>query len=261
MALNLTQKQKSKWLILYVSVMCILICLISVLQWFELTSFQQIFYYIAQLLVLIVGIIHLIIMPKILIWINKNFWQELIVTLVILIASLISALIIYYFLKLDFVFATFICAFALPFICFHTYKFFLKIPEPIYSLWFYPVDEEMPDLDMIDTSQVQLVTFIFPRNTRDNKLVEFTSKAPINMKLGELFFYFIASYNEKYRQQPIEYLMGDNKPYGWRFYRKNKWFNRKYFFDFDSSFRQNNIRPSEFIYALRYKNLPEHDSN
>jgi hypothetical protein len=109
----------------------------------------------------------------------------------------------------------------------------------------------MPDLDMIDLSQIEVIQFVFTKNPNDSTQTNFTSKAPLNMTLGQLFFIFINDYNDKNVQHPIGYLKATREPFGWLFYRKKKLFNQKHFFDADLTFRDNGIQPNERIYAIR----------
>jgi hypothetical protein len=223
---------------------------ISLLQWTNSNQADS-YYYFAQALVFITGIGHVWLMYKILQITPGDFWKGFLITVMIMLAGTVAAAFMYYFIHLDYRFLTYILPFIIPYLCWQVYQFFFQIPAPVYKSWYYPLNEEMPDLDMIDLSQIEVVQFVFSKNPQDTTQTNFTSKAPLNMTLGQLFFIFINDYNDKNAQHPIEYLKSAQEPFGWLFYRKKKWFNQKHFFDADLSFHNNSIKPNEFIYAVR----------
>lgn len=251
MAENRITKKYGKKPFLYALILVILLGLVSLLQWTN-TNLADSYYYFAQVLVLAFGLGHILLMYKFVPQITPgDFWRGFLVTLLIMLAGTIAAVVLYYFIHLDFRFITYILPFAIPYLCWQVYRVFFQIPSPIYKSWYYPLNEEMPDLDMIDLSQIEVVQFVFAKNPQDTTQTNFTSKAPLNMTLGQLFFIFINDYNDKNIQHPIGYLKSAQQPYGWLFYRKKKWFNQRHFFDTDLSFRNNSIQPNEFIYAIR----------
>jgi hypothetical protein len=237
--------------VIYTIVLVFFLGLIGLLQWVD-SGAADTYFYFAQALALILGIVHVFLLyrfiPNVF---PSDFWKGLGVTLLLMLAGTITAAIVYYFKNLDYRFLTYILPFGLPYLVWQAFRFFFQIPSPFYKSWYYPLNEEMPDLDMIDLSQIEVVQFVFSKNPQDRTKTSFTSKAPLNMTLGQLFFIFINDYNDKNSQQPIHFLKSPDQPYGWFFYRKKKWFNQKEFLDPDLSFRNNSIQPSEFIYAYR----------
>jgi hypothetical protein len=250
MAENRVVKKYGKKPLLYALIMVILPGFISLLQWTNSNQADS-YYYFAQALVFITGIGHVWLMYKLFQITPGDFWKGFLITVMIMLAGTVAAAIMYYFIHLDYRFLTYILPFIIPYLCWQVYQFFFQIPAPVYKSWYYPLNEEMPDLDMIDLSQIEVVQFVFSKNPQDTTQTNFTSKAPLNMTLGQLFFIFINDYNDKNAQHPIEYLKSAQEPFGWLFYRKKKWFNQKHFFDADLSFHNNSIKPNEFIYAVR----------
>ena len=250
MAENRVVKKYGKKPLLYALIIVILLGFISLLQWTNSNQADS-YYYFAQALVFITGIGHVWLMYKLLQITPGDFWKGFLITVMIMFAGTVAAAIMYYFIHLDYRFLTYILPFIIPYLCWQVYQFFFQIPAPVYKYWYYPLNEEMPDLDMIDLSQIEVVQFVFSKNPQDPTQTNFTSKAPLNMTLGQLFFIFINDYNDKNAQHPIEYLKSAQEPFGWLFYRKKKWFNQKHFFDADLSFHNNSIKPNEFIYAVR----------
>jgi MFS family permease len=251
MAGILTDKQQRKGILLYGLITVIIISAISLLQWVD-TSSVDLYYYLALILALGIGILHVGLMNRFLLGpVSGHFGWGLLATILLMIAGGLGSAIVYHFIKLSYPFLTFVLVFILPFLCRETYLFFLRIPASQYKIWFYPVNEEMPDLDMIDLSQIEVVQFVFNKKPQDATQTNFTSKAPLNMTLGQLFFIFINDYNEKNSQNTIVFLDQENYPHGWLFFRKKKWFAKRRYFDPDLSFRNNAIQPNEFIFAHR----------
>ncbi|MDP4213187.1 MAG: TssN family type VI secretion system protein [Bacteroidota bacterium] len=244
-------KKYGKRSFLYALILVILLGLISLLQWSE-TSQADSYYYFGQALVLCLGAGHVLLMYKFVPPISPDdFRKGLLFTLLLMLAAALAAAVLYYFILLDYRFLTYILPFVIPYLCWQACRFFFQIPSRTYKSWYYPLNEEMPDLDMIDLSQIEVVQFVFFKNPQDTTQTNFTSKAPLNMTLGQLFFIFINDYNDKNVQNPISYLKSSGQPYGWLFYRKKKWLGQQHFFDADLSFRDNSIQPNEFIYAVR----------
>lgn len=211
------------------------------------------FYYLALLLGLIIGSLHVVFMYRFLPIQRNEFTKGLILTLLLLLGSAILSAVIYYFRGGYYSFLTGLLTFIVPYLGYQTYLFLMKIPPSSYKLWYYPINEDMPDLDMIDLSQIEVVQFVFNKKHQEVVKTNFTSKAPLNMTLGQLFFIFINDYNEKNAQNTID-LMNDQKTlFGWVFYRKGKWFSKNFFFDPDLSFRDNQIQPNEIIQVERIK--------
>lgn len=250
MAIKSVGKQLRNRTFLYGLVTIILLAATGLLGWTNITLTGN-YYYLAQALALGLGILHVILMYKFLPLNPDSFGKGFGITFLLMLLAAIALAILYYYLRLNYAFITFLFPFIIPYLCWHTYRAFTEIPPASYKVWHYPVNEKMPDLDMIDLSRIEVVQFVFNKKQQDLTQVNFTSKAPLDMSLGQLFFIFINDYNEKNAQSTIEFLNAQQQPYGWLFYRKKKWLNGRYYFDPNLTFRENIIRPNEFIYAQR----------
>jgi len=251
MGIDTVRKKIGNNLFLYGIASILLLAAAGLLQWTDVLS-SNTHFYLSLLLALCLGIIHLPLMFRYLLApVPENFWKGLGITFLLMLLGAAGAGVIYYFIKVDLLLVTFVFPFVIPYLCFYAYLFFAQIPLKVYKVWHYPVNEKMPDLDMVDLSQIEVIQFVLHRKLQASSLVNFTSKAPLDMSLGQLFFIFINDYNEKNPQTTIEFLNGQNLPSGWVFYRKNKWFNTRYYFDPELSFRKNDIRPNELVYADR----------
>jgi hypothetical protein len=244
-------KKFGKRPVLYAIILVLLLGCAGLLQWAN-TGSADTYFYFAQVLVLMLGIAHIFLMYRLVPQIRPgDFWKGLGFSVLIMLAGAGVAAIAFYFIGLDYRFLTYILPFVVPFICGQVFRFFFDIPSPVYKNWYYPLNEEMPDLDMIDLSRIEVISFVFNKHPGDATQTNFTAKAPLNMTLGQLFFIFINDYNDKNEQHPIHYLRTPGQPHGWLFYRKKKWFGRKEYLDPDLSFLDNTVQPNEFIYALR----------
>lgn len=210
------------------------------------------YYYLAQLVVLAIGVLHT--------WLEDLVFSGgaygtdragWLITLAIWLAGGIAALVVYHFFRLDYVFISCIILFPLPWVWRLTYRYFRAIPPAFYRRWHYPLEEETPDLDLIDLSQIEVLQFVLEKRSSEHRKFNFTAKAPLHMELGQLFLLFINDYNEKNSLYPIEYLDANRISQGWLFYRKRGWFRRRHYFDPSLSFRDNGVLPNELIYAIR----------
>lgn len=244
-------KKIGKAPLFYTLVLVVFLSLISLLQWTN-SLMADTYYYFSQALAFALGIGHVFLLYRYVLQIHPDdFWKGFGFTFLLMILAAIAACLAYYYIGLDYHFLTYLFSFILPFLCWQVFRFFFQIPPAVYKPWHYPLDEEMPDLDMIDLSQIEVVQFVFSKNPQDGTQTNFTSKAPLNMTLGQLFFVFINDYNDKNALQPIGYLQPAHQPFGWLFFRKKKWFGARHFFDANLSFRENGIQPNELIYAVR----------
>ncbi|NQU86525.1 MAG: hypothetical protein HQ541_12260, partial [Mariniphaga sp.] len=69
-----------------------------------------------------------------------------------------------------------------------------------------------------------VIGFEFKRQAGNENMTTFRAKAPKEMVFGKLFYYFINDYNDRNPDEKIEYLDEKDRPLGWIFYFKPKWF-------------------------------------
>ena len=238
---------------LYCIIAIIIFLLISTLQ-LAGKGFIDWSYYLAQFISLLAGILHVVIVYRYIPFLHTDeFWKGFGITVLIGCLAAIGCAVAYHFLHLDFSFLTFIFPFVIPYVCRQTYLHYFRIPLSEYKLWYYPVGVQMPDLSLIDLSQIEVIAFVFYKKIDDARQTNFTARAPLKMELGQLFFIFINDYNEKNPHDTISYLNGQNRPYGWLFYKRTGLFKRKYYFDPDLTFAENGILQNESIYGIRFQ--------
>ncbi|GHB52132.1 TssN family type VI secretion system protein [Persicitalea jodogahamensis] len=147
--------------------------------------------------------------------------------------------------------ATALVAFVFPIVAAGVYAAFLRIPPKEYKQWYYPVGQPLPDMDLLDLSRVLVIQFEFTKQADETAFTNFRAKAPVSMLLGELFFIFLNDYNDRNPDSPIAYLDAAQRPYGWTFYKKTNWYQRRRYLDPDLTFQANKVVDNETIVAVR----------
>lgn len=142
--------------------------------------------------------------------------------------------------------------FPAPFMVAMTFEMAIFIPQKKYKLWYYTEDQKLPDFDMIDFSNSLILSFEFPKRFNDNNVSNFKFKAPVNMTFCDLFYGYLNEYNDKHREQPIEYQDAGGQSYGWLFYVKtgNKW--KTVILDPHLTVSQNGIKENYIITPKRF---------
>lgn len=147
--------------------------------------------------------------------------------------------------------ATALVAFVFPIVVAGVYAAFLRIPPKEYKQWYYPVGQSLPDMDLLDLSRVLVIQFEFTKQADETAFTNFRAKAPVAMLLGELFFIFLNDYNDRNPDSPIAYLDAAQQSYGWTFYKKQVWYQRRRYLDPDLTFQANKVVDNETIVAVR----------
>jgi len=182
---------------------------------------------------------------------SKGWWFTLITSIW---GALLTLLILFYVAKprpMGLHYAWTVLFFPLPFLLHWSFESFLKIPGKEFRLWHFPESVNVPDLDMVDLSNVIVVQLIFFRNAIEKTATNFKAKAPLGMPLKDLFMIFVEDYNEKHAKSMIEYRDKDSQPHGWLFYKKAPWWRRRFYFDPNLTFRESQINDNDSIIATR----------
>ena len=148
-------------------------------------------------------------------------------------------------------FATATIPFLLPFFFWESYQAWLEIPRPEYKLWHYNPLAPPPNFARIDLSNFMVVHFWMSRRFADALYHDFTSKAPYQMQLGDLFAIFMTDYNRLKPDQTLQYLDNQGRSFGWLFYAKRSWWQRRQYYDPDYTFEDNFLRQGSIIVAER----------
>jgi hypothetical protein len=210
-----------------------------------------------QVLFLLYGGLHIYMMHKKMDWgkEKQTFVPDLIFTFIILLAGSICFMLAYRWLNREgletsMMFSTLF--FIIPLFVWHTFLSALAIPPKVLNQWYYPVHEPMEDPEESKLKNMLLISFEFQKNGQDTYFTNFRAKAPVDMELGELFYYFINDYNERHPQGQIHFSNGTGKPYGWMFYKKPKWYTvLTTYMDSDKTIYLNRIRENDVIVCSR----------
>lgn len=210
-----------------------------------------------QVLFLLYGGLHVYLMQKKMDWSRdrQSFWPDLIYTIIIMLGGAICFVLTYRWvnregLELSMMFSTLF--FIIPLFVWHTFQTALAIPPKVLNQWYYPVHEPMEDPEESKLKNMLLISFEFQKNGQDAFFTNFRAKAPVDMELGELFYYFINDYNERHPQGQILFSNGTGKPHGWMFYKKPKWYTiLTTYMDADKTIFLNRIRENDVIVCSR----------
>jgi hypothetical protein len=210
-----------------------------------------------QVLFLLYGGLHIYMMHRKMDWgkEKQSFVPDLIFTFLILLAGSICFMLAYRWLnreglEISMMFSTLF--FIIPLFVWHTFLSALAIPPKVLNQWYYPVHEPMEEPEESKLKNMLLISFEFQKNGQDSFFTNFRAKAPVDMELGELFYYFINDYNERHPQGQIHFTNGTGKPYGWMFYKKPKWYTiLTTYMDADKTIYLNRIRENDVIVCSR----------
>jgi hypothetical protein len=209
---------------------------------------------LVQLLFLVLGIVHVLLMYKFFSWAGQySMKSELFFSLLVLVLSWVGFFITFYLLKKDFawLFSAASLTFLLPLLVHWTFIFAIGIPPKEYKKWIYPEKPIVVDMENIDLSNFAVITFIFSKKFGDTNMSNFQSKAPYPIRLGDLFYFFVQEWNYKNPGNTIEYLNPENKPFGWYFYVKKSWWQPKNYLDADATVKENKIAVNAVITTER----------
>lgn len=209
---------------------------------------------LAQGLALALGALHAYLLWRFVTPPHQSRWVVgLGLTLLLTLAAALLIMVAYwrFFPATNYAFSACVVPFLIPYLFAWVYHAYRQIPAARYQQWFYPLNQAMPDLDLIDLSKVLVIQFTFPKKATDATATHFKAKAPTQMTLGELFLIFLNDYNEQNTTSAIQVLDAQSTPMGWLFYRKRGVFAARHYFDPALSFEQNHISDNLTITAER----------
>jgi Type VI secretion system, TssN len=206
---------------------------------------------------LLLGCAHAYLMPQKLRWSgdDKSFTSELVFTLLVAIIGAISFLLVHHFLNrngLEYIMTASILFFIVPFLFSHTFLSATNIQPKVLKEWFYPYQQEIEEPEDSKMKNLLVISFEFQKQTTDDRITNFRAKAPVDMEMGQLFYYFINDYNERHTNSRIQFINGKGQPYGWVFYKKPKWYSIvTSYIDAEKTIFNNNIKENDVIICSR----------
>ena len=154
-------------------------------------------------------------------------------------------------------FATAVVPFLLPYFFWESYRAWMAIPYRQYKLWRYNPLAPSPDLSRMDLNHFMVVHFWMTRRLGEALYHDFSTKAPYQMRLSDLFAIFLSDYNQLKPDQALQYLDNQGQSFGWLFYAKQPWWRgRRRYYDPDFTFQDNFLRQGNILVAQRVPNTP-----
>ncbi|MEO5682172.1 MAG: TssN family type VI secretion system protein [Chitinophagaceae bacterium] len=206
---------------------------------------------------LLLGSAHLFYMRQNLRWTgdDKAFYAELVFTLLLAVFGSICFLLLYHTLNgngLEYMMAASILFFIIPFFFYYTFQKATGIPPKVLKEWFYPYQQEMAEPEESKLKNLLVISFEFQKQVTDQRITNFRAKAPVDMEMGELFYYFINDYNERHPNGKIQFTNTKGEPNGWIFYKKPKWYSlMTSYVDAEKTIFNNNIKENDVIICSR----------
>lgn len=206
---------------------------------------------------LLLGSAHVYYMRQQLRWTgdDKAFYAELIFTLLLAVFGSICFLLIYHALNgngLEYIMAASILFFIIPFFFYYTFLKATGIPPKVLKEWFYPYQQEQEEPDESKMKNLRVISFEFQKQSTDQSITNFRAKAPVDMELGQLFYYFINDYNERHPNSKIQFINTRGEPNGWIFYKKPRWYSMiTGYVDAEKTIFNNNIKENDVIICSR----------
>jgi hypothetical protein len=144
-----------------------------------------------------------------------------------------------------------VTTFPWPFFFWQAYQAWQAVPLRRYKLWYYNPLAPSPDLTRMDLNHFMVVHFWMTRRAGESLYHDFSSKAPYQMRLSDLFAIFLTDYNKLKPDQALQYVDGQGQAFGWLFYAKQPWWRRRHYYDPDRTFQDNFLRQGSIIVAQR----------
>lgn len=252
-----SHKPYVKATLIYMLCGLLLFSAIACLAYWSYLKDQHVYYLIYQAYFLLLGILHVNWMQEYLKWAGnpKVLWAEFLFTVIIAMLGSIGFMsVLRYFSPygMEFYMTTSVICFIIPWMVNQVFLNAISIPEKILKKWYYPVSEEIEEPDEDKLKNLLVISFVIQKQLADTHETNFRAKAPVDMEMGELFYYFINDYNERHPQDKIEYINHSGEPFGWVFYQKPQFLSwRTRYVDAGKTIFNNGIRENNVIICDR----------
>lgn len=250
---------KIRTIIIYV-LLCSLCLAIPGISGFAGNLFNPYWYLIAQIVYLILGIIHVnlsdMYFKKHFTSLTKSILFESILTitcigfggyLFYLIFNLMSKGTGYPIMA-----ATSIFIFAVPLVFHYCYIQLISIPVDIYKTWRYSPEQKLPDFEGADFDRLMVLNVELSKNLEDANRFRIKAKTlPTGITFGDWFYRVVDDYNHKNPNSIIHLSDQVREPYYWIFYTKKSFFSFRKYIDFDQDITQNSISENDVVICKR----------
>ena len=253
---------QTKMKIYYALVSCLIFALVGAIGYLVNSIAPQLIFNVSLIIIGVFGFLHFYLFNKWNLYNEENkFSSTLLFTILLLVLGLITFSLSFYFLSKKSAYITVMPITCLAFMVAlwvnRTFDLALNIPPYDYKKWFFPAKPIVLDFDTIDTSNIAIITYVFSKKHNDPEISNFQTKAPYELKLGDLFYGFLQEWNHRNPQSTIEYVDDAKLPFGWLFYIKEAWYKPKRYLDPDKTIKDNNIKVNQIIITQRIKTITE----
>lgn len=204
---------------------------------------------------LLCGIMNVVFLSDVLPWAGKgSYATEVWFTILTALLGGIVMLLVFQFISFAFYPAINLSAllmYILPYLFMGIVFRKMQVPIKIFRKWFYPVDQHVEDPTDREMESPLVVGFEFKKQNTDTNVTSFRAKAPKEMLFGKLFYYFINDYNHRNPDEKIQFLDNNEKPVGWVFYIKPKFFGKIRYIDPEETNSFNLIKENSVIVCRR----------
>ncbi len=255
-----SHKPYIKATLIYMLCGLLLFSAIACLAFWSYLKDQHVFYLIYQAYFLLLGILHVNWMREYLKWAGnpKVLWAEFLFTLIVAMLGSMGFMSVFRYFSpygMEYYMTTSVLCFIVPWMVNQVFLNATSIPEKILKKWFYPISEEIEEPDEDKLKNLLVISFVIQKQLADAHETNFRAKAPVDMEMGELFYYFINDYNERHPQDKIEYINHAGEPCGWIFYQKPQFFAwRTKYIDAGKTIFNNGIKENNVIICDRSYN-------
>ncbi len=212
-------------------------------------SFQSVF--------LILGSLHVFIMRKFFNGIYEkptDFWKEFLYTIISSLFGLAAFIMVVQLFKENYtlIFLAAGFCFLLPFMIVKVFEYGISIPVPIYKTWPFPVsDVQIKEPSSQELKNPIVISFEFSKDNNQKTITNFKLKAPEQMELGKLFYFFVNDYNERHPEELISFVDEKNAPSKWIFYSKPNWIGNRKYYDYLKTVDANGFQENQTIVCKR----------
>ncbi|HDR50720.1 MAG TPA: hypothetical protein ENN90_03740 [Mariniphaga anaerophila] len=210
----------------------------------------------AQLVIISLGTLHVLFASELLPWYSDQvFSMQLVFIICMLLFSYFFANMAFTFLvesNVEMVWHLSSLWFLVPVLLNQTIEKLLEVPPKQFKKWHYPVGVSVEDPTNEEMENPVVISFVFKKNAESEDATTFRAKAPQEMKLGMLFYFFINDYNSRHPESPVAFADKNNQPHPWIFFKlKSKWLKIKTALDPEDTILNCRIKENDVLVCNR----------
>lgn len=230
--------------------------------------FNPVFYLIAAIIYLGLGILHVNLLHH---YFRKHFTSntksiifEVILTITCVGIGGYLFTLLFKWISLEqgnpYMAASSLISFIIPLLFYYCYIAFISIPLDIYKTWRYDSSLKPYDFRGVDFDRLMVLNVELSKNSEDQKRFRIKAKTlPDGITYGDWFYRVVDDYNQKNPNARIQLTDQNNSSYYWIFYIKKSFFTSRKYIDFEKDIATNKIAENEVIICKRVLNHQEED--